>query len=146
MAALFASPWFWAVAAVLFGLAELVLPGAFLLWLGLAAGVTAILTAFVPLDPVWAALLFAFAALVSVPLGWLVMRPRVNAPDPARGLGDRLGALAGRVAVLEEPILRGEGRLKLDDTVWRVRGPDMVAGATVRVVGADANVLIVESA
>ncbi|NDH61491.1 MAG: hypothetical protein EBY18_07515 [Alphaproteobacteria bacterium] len=48
--------------------------------------------------------------------------------------------------VLDAPILNGRGRIKLGDGSWSVTGPDMVAGARVRVRGVDGNELRVEPA
>ena len=49
-------------------------------------------------------------------------------------------------AIIDEPIRDGFGRLTLDDTIWRIAGPDLAAGEKVRVVGADGAVLKVEPA
>ena len=46
--------------------------------------------------------------------------------------------------VLSEPIEQGSGRVKVDDSVWRVTGPDAPAGTKVRVTGGDGAVLTVE--
>jgi membrane protein implicated in regulation of membrane protease activity len=43
--------------------------------------------------------------------------------------------------VLAEPIVQGAGRLSFDDTLWRIEGPDLPAGARVRVVGLSGTVL-----
>ena len=42
--------------------------------------------------------------------------------------------------------MEGSGRVRIDDTVWQVRGPDAPAGARVKVTGADGPVLKVETA
>jgi hypothetical protein len=36
--------------------------------------------------------------------------------------------------------------VRVDDTVWQVRGPDSPAGARVKVTGADGSVLVVTDA
>ena len=61
----------------------------------------------------------------------------LNRPD--RGL-------IGREAVLAEPIVAGAGRLRFDDTLWRIQGPDLPAGGRVRVTGIDGTVLVVRPA
>jgi inner membrane protein len=45
---------------------------------------------------------------------------------------------------LEGAIVDGRGRLKVDDTVWLVSGPDLPAGTHVRVIGAESTVLQIE--
>ncbi|MEL6060713.1 MULTISPECIES: NfeD family protein [unclassified Methylobacterium] len=52
--------------------------------------------------------------------------PDLNRPD--RGL-------IGRAGMLGEPIVQAAGRIRFDDTLWRVEGPDLPAGARVRVPG-----------
>ena len=43
-----------------------------------------------------------------------------------------LVALSGCTAVVD-----GTGTVRIDDTVWRIRGPDTPAGSRVRIVQAD---------
>ena len=43
-------------------------------------------------------------------------------------LNRRAEALVGRVFTLEKPIVDGVGTVRIDDTVWRVTGPDSPAG------------------
>ncbi|MFD0936463.1 NfeD family protein, partial [Methylobacterium trifolii] len=40
----------------------------------------------------------------------------------------------------------GAGRIRFDDTLWRVSGPDLPAGARVRVTGMAGTVLTVAAA
>ena len=42
-----------------------------------------------------------------------------------------------REFTLEKPIVDGAGTVRIDDTIWRVAGPDAPAGSRVRVVHAD---------
>mgnify|MGYP006185886979 CR=1 FL=1 len=48
--------------------------------------------------------------------------------------------------VLSEPIVEGRGRIRIDDSIWQVRGPDAPAGARVVVTGADGTILNVTMA
>jgi inner membrane protein len=50
----------------------------------------------------------------------------------------------GQVLTLPDGIREGEGRTKLGGRRWRLRGPDLPAGAKVRVTGVDGSVLIVD--
>jgi membrane protein implicated in regulation of membrane protease activity len=49
------------------------------------------------------------------------------------------------VFTLERPIVDGIGTVRIDDTVWRVTGPDCPAGSRVRVAHADGANLSVEA-
>ncbi len=48
--------------------------------------------------------------------------------------------------MLNEPIVDGKGRLKIEDTMWELRGPDLPQGAWVKVTGVDGMRLMVEAA
>jgi hypothetical protein len=50
----------------------------------------------------------------------------------------------GRVFTLGNPIVNGEGKIKVDDSIWKIRGPDCEPGARVRVNGVDGVVLTIE--
>jgi membrane protein implicated in regulation of membrane protease activity len=52
----------------------------------------------------------------------------------------------GRIFTLDHPIVNGVGKIDVDDSTWRVKGPDLEAGTRVRVVGVDGVVFVVESA
>jgi membrane protein implicated in regulation of membrane protease activity len=134
----------WVLGLVLLGI-EVLIPGFFFLWFGIAAiliGVSALLfdlswqlqvVGFVVLSAITAVLGRRFAGTASG-----------ETADPLLNLrGDRL---EGRTFILAEPIVEGRGRVKIDDTVWQVRGPDAPAGARIKVSGADGSVLIVTSA
>ena len=66
---------------------------------------------------------------------------------PRERLWARGVQMIGRTATLTEPISNSRGRIRLGDTLWRVSGPDLPAGAQVRVTGAaDADLeLVVEA-
>ncbi|HEV7439446.1 MAG TPA: NfeD family protein [Methylobacterium sp.] len=129
--------WIWILAGLVLMGAELAAPGVFLVWLGLAALLTGFLSAGLPLPWQAQVLIFAGLAVVSVALANRLMRRPLSVLNRA----DR--GLIGRDCVLAEPIVRGEGRLRLDDTLWRVAGPDLPAGTRVRVTGLSGTVLSV---
>jgi hypothetical protein len=133
--------WAWIIlGVVLIGL-ELVAPGAFLLWLGLAAILTGLVDGWAGLSWQAAWLVFAALSVASVLIGRSVNR---LGPRDEAGLLNRRGeALTGRVFTLEAPIVAGEGRVRIDDSSWRVVGPDTPAGGRVRVTRVDGATLIV---
>ena len=59
-------------------------------------------------------------------------------------LNDPAGGLIGRVAVVDQAIVAGRGRLAIDGTTWSVQGPDVPAGTRVMITGAQGTVLVVE--
>src|SRR5690349_14354319 len=136
--------WNWLIAAAVFLLIEVLAPGIFMLWLGLAALLVGIISIGVVWP--WQAQFIAFAvfALVSVPAWRHFTRNRETADSPF--LKRRADTYVGRVFTLERPIVDGVGAVRIDDTVWRVRGPDCPAGSRVRIARADGPCLLVEAA
>lgn len=136
-------PWSWIVAGLVLLALELVLPGGFLLWMGIAGILTGILTLFQPLAwPVqW--LIFGVLSLVSI-LIWLRLTRNRSSQTDRPLLNQRTDHFIGQEAVLDQPIVDGFGRLTLGDTKWRISGPDLPAGQRVRIVGADGAVLRIE--
>lgn len=136
-------PWSWIVAGLVLLALELVVPGGFLVWMGIAGILTGLLTLFQPLP--WAVqfLIFGILSLVSI-LVWLrVTRNRRTGTDRPL-LNRRTDHFIGQEAVLDQPISGGFGRLALGDTTWRIAGPDLPAGRRIRIVGAEGAVLRVE--
>ncbi|MGQ3674422.1 NfeD family protein [Xanthobacter sp. TB0139] len=138
-------PWGWFVLGGILLVAEIFAPGAFLLWLGLAAFIIGTMTAF--LDLAWQAQVVAFAALsiISVLVGRSITPPPGKASDKPF-LNRRAESYVGRIYVLEEPMSGGVGHIRIGDTMWRVEGPDLMVGSRVRVVAAEGVILKVEAA
>jgi hypothetical protein len=123
---------------------ELIAPGVFLFWLGLAALLVGLVS--FALHPFWQTqlLMFAVFAAVAVPIWRGLANSNVSASNPF--LNKRADALVGRVFTLEKPIIDGAGTVRIDDTIWRVAGPDAPAGSRVRIVHADGANLTVAAA
>jgi membrane protein implicated in regulation of membrane protease activity len=137
-------PWAWIAIGVVLVAIEVFAPGAFMLWLGIAALLTGLVQFVLPLSWEMAALLVAVLAAGSVVLGRYVTRTgRASSPEPL--LNRRGDALVGRVVVLDDAIVQGRGSVRIDDTVWRVEGTDAPAGVRVRITGVDGALLRVES-
>ncbi|WP_417309396.1 NfeD family protein [Devosia sp.] len=134
--------WSWVVAGlILLGL-ELVLPGGVLVWLGAAALVTGGLALTLPIYWPLQFVIYGVLALGSI---WLWLRFRGEGVESDRPLlNQRAARFIGQEITLDEPIHDGSGRLMLGDTVWRIVGPDLAAGARVRIISADGAVLKVE--
>jgi membrane protein implicated in regulation of membrane protease activity len=131
-------PWNWMVLGfVLLGL-EIVVPGVFLLWIGIAALIVGAASLALWDAGFWVwqiqVVVFLLLALISAYGGSRVIRGGTESDQP---LLNRRGAqLVGRTATLSEPIIDGRGRVKIGDTMWRISGPDLPAGAKVRVKSA----------
>ncbi|GAA0731199.1 NfeD family protein [Sphingomonas japonica] len=141
----FASPglW-WLAAAAAFALVELLVPGVFLVFLALAAGITGVFTLLFPDLPVAGQLAsFAAWAVASVLIGkrWYVDYPVVSA-DPL--LNDRAARLVGEQVVVTQAIENGRGRVRLHDGEWPASGADAPVGTRLSVVAVTDGVVVVE--
>jgi len=136
----FEAQWWWLILAIILGIAEMVMPGVFLIWLGAAAALTGIITLTLGIGT---PAIFAVAGIVAVYAGrtWLKRHP-ITSSDP--DLNDRTARLIGQTVLVVEAIDGGHGRVKVGDGVWLATGPDAVVGSRVKVVGADGSRLKVE--
>ena len=136
----------WAVLALLLIAAETLAPGAFLLWMGLAAAAVFLGVLLVPGIPVLAqAAAFVVLRFVTIQVYRKWFRKAARQSDQPL-LNRRAAQAIGRVAELDQAIDRGRGRIRLDDAFWTVEGPDLPAGTPVRVIAVDGMVLKVQEA
>jgi membrane protein implicated in regulation of membrane protease activity len=135
--------WWWLIFAALLGIAEVILPGVFLIWIAVAAAVTGLVALVLPVPIPLQILIFAILCVVAVWGGrrWYIDNP-VDSADPL--LNDRTARLIGETVTVVEAIEGGQGRVKVGDSVWSARGADAPPGARVRVVAAEGTVLRVE--
>jgi len=138
--------WGWIVIGLVLVGGEMLAPGVFLLWLGLAALLTGAVVGLTGLAWQGAWLVFAGLAVACVLIGRAVSRHRSEEPDIAMGLNDRGRQLIGKVFRLEATMTSGEGRIRVGDSSWRVTGPELLAGTEIRVVRVDGATLVVEKA
>mgnify|MGYP002712991941 CR=1 FL=1 len=138
----------WIVALVLFA-GEVLAPGFFLLWIGIAAAVMGLVMLVFPgLGILAQAVLFALLAFASCLVWWHWLRPRLGRnDDPAADMLSRRGAqMIGRRYVLVEPIVNGRGKARVGDSQWLVEGPDMPLGSAVEVEAIEGSTLKVRAA
>lgn len=138
-------PWSWWVLGLGLIALEVVLPGTFFLWFGIAALLVGTLALMVELSWQVALALFIVLALVNLVVGRrLIRKGETRVGDPH--LNMRGSRYIGREFVLAEPLVENSGRLSVDDTVWRVTGPDLAAGTRVKVVRVEGAQLVVAPA
>jgi len=136
--------WHWWILALALTIAEALLPGTFLLWMGIAALLLGILLWAMPTLSLEIQLaLFAILSLVSI-VGWRLWQRKHPDESDQPTLNRRGEQYVGRVFVLDAPIENGYGKVRVGDSLWRVQGDDAAAGSRVRVTGVDGVVLVVE--
>ncbi|PUB82794.1 MAG: hypothetical protein DBP02_14155 [gamma proteobacterium symbiont of Ctena orbiculata] len=133
--------WHWLILAVVLMILEIFSPGAFLLWLGLAAGTVGLLLLLIP-DITWQIqiLLFALLSVTIIVLVRAFLQRRPIETDQPH-LNRRGEQYLDRTFTLQEPIVNGEGKIHVDDTTWKITGEDCPAGTRIRISGVQGVVL-----
>lgn len=140
---LFEHPVYWMIVGLALAGLEMLLPGVYILWVGLGALIVGVVLALLPtLGPELQLIVFAVAMLASVLLGVRLQGKRKH--DQASGLNTGLAAYIGRDVVAEEHFHNQQGRVRVDDTFYPARAHTPISkGSTVKVVGIEDGVFIV---
>ena len=138
--------WHWWILAGLLLILELTVPAFFFLWLGIAAAaVGMILLVFPSIALETQLILYGITSIVAV-VAWRKYREARPLKTDQPNLNRRGHQYIGRVFSLDEPIHNGVGKVVVDDSTWKIKGPDLPAGSDIRVTGVDGVVFTVESA
>ena len=127
--------WLWFALALVLLIVEMVGAGGYLLWLGMAAGLTGSLVFFLP-NLAWQAQLLMFStSSVLCALGWWQYQQRCHKIADEPLLNKRTAQYIGRILVLTEAVENGRGRARVDDSVWGVvAAEDLPVGTRVKVL------------
>lgn len=139
-----ATHWGWGIFGVVMVVLEIFAPGAVFLWMGFAAFAVGVAVFIWPALE-WRHQLLIFAAL-SVASVFVARRYFRRYPiETDRPTLNRRGTqYIGQHFTLETPIKDGRGHLHVDDTMWRITGPDLSEGAKVKVASVEGVMLRVE--
>jgi membrane protein implicated in regulation of membrane protease activity len=136
--------WHWWMLAGLLLILELTAPAFFFLWLGIAAAAVGLIMLVFPSMSVEVQLvLFSITAVVSI-FVWRKYRESRPQVTDQPNLNRRGQQYIGRVFTLSQPITNGNGKVTVDDSTWRVKGPDLPAGTLIKVTGVDGVIFTVE--
>jgi len=135
----------WLTIALVLAVAEMAIPGVFLIWMAGAALITGLLSWVLPLGVPIQIVIFAVLSILAVFMGrrYLVRHPVVSADPLMNRRGDRA---VGEMVVVTQAIVGGSGRVRLGDSEWLARGADAAAGTRLTVTGIEGSVLLVGSA
>lgn len=135
--------WWWLIVACVLAIAEMLIPGIFLIWLAIAAAITGAVAYIAPVGIPIQIIVFAVLSLIAVYAGkrWYNDNP-VPSADPL--LNNRAARMIGKTVVVTDAFINGEGRVKVGDSVWPAAGPDLASGAAARIVAVNGGVLQVE--
>lgn len=135
--------WHWWILAGLLLILELTMPSFFFLWLGIAAAATGfLLLVFQDIPLEMQLVLFSILSILAV-IAWRKYRETRPVASDQPNLNRRGHQYIGRVFTLDQAIENGVGKVTVDDSTWRVKGPDLPAGTHVRVQNVDGVVFVV---
>lgn len=135
--------WLWLIGGVLLLIAEVVAPGFFLVFVGVAAIATGVFTLLFGLGTAPQLALFVVYALLAIAAGRRFYSGRRDSSDPL--LNDRAGRLIGKVVTAVTAVDEHSGRVRVGDSEWGARGGPAAPGERVRITAVEGNCLRVES-
>ena len=136
--------WHWWVLGIICLVFETFAPGAIFLWFGASAGLMGFLLLFLP-DLSWQIqiTMFSVFSVLSI-IAWHQYRKKVPEENTNPTLNKRGEELVGRVFTLDEPIINNYGKIRVDDTMWKINGADAEVGQKIKVISLEGTVLKVD--
>lgn len=136
--------WSWWLLAIVLLVLEAFAPGTFFMWMGIAAGVVGLLLWIAPgIGWEYQLLIFSVLSVASIVV-WRQYFKKHPVVTDQPALNRRGQQYVGRTFTLAEPIENGNGKIRVDDTTWKIRGSDCPAESRVKVVGVEGVILKVE--
>jgi len=140
------SAWGWLILGAILFAVDVMAPGFYFVWFGIAAAAVGLVMFAAPLPNPWPLAVFCIVSVVSVFVGRALWGSHRERESDRPFLNQRGRQLIGQTFTLAEPINGGRGRMTVGDTVWTVSGPTLPQGQLVRVTSAEGTVLKVEPA
>ncbi len=137
------NPWFWAIGALIAAVAEILVPGIYLIWLAAGAAITALASFAFNLATTSQLLIFAAASVASCVAGYFAYRKQAKPVAGSPSLNQRGLELVGANGTVFEALRNGHGKIELGDSVWLAEGPDLGVGTPVVATALRDTILIV---
>ena len=137
------NPWFWAIGALIAAVAEILVPGFYLIWLAAGAAITALASFSFNLAPTSQLFIFAVASVASCVAGYFAYRKLAKPVADSPSLNQRGLELVGANGTVFEALRNGHGKVELGDSVWLAEGSDLGVGTPVVVTALRGTILIV---
>ncbi len=136
--------WYWWVLAVIFLVIELLAPAFFFLWMSVSALVTGVIVWLIPSTSTdIQILIFSILSIISI-VAWRVYGKKITIATDQPLLNRRGSQYVGRTFNLHEAIENGQGKIKVDDTIWKVHGEDCDINTKVKVIASRGTVFDVK--
>ncbi len=136
--------WHWWVLAVVCLVIEMLVPAFFFLWMSVSALITGIIVWLIPsLSIEIQILVFSVLAIIAI-VAWQIFGKKITIKSDQPLLNRRGSQYVGRTFNLHEAIENGQGKIKVDDTIWKVYGEDCDIHTKVKVIASRGTVFDVE--
>ena len=128
----------WFAIGVFLILAELFVPGTYLIWFGFSAFMMGIIVSFISLTVVETLVCFALISAVFAGFGWYAYAKILNktkVPEQYKYLNDMAGAHIGKIYNLSEDVVDGRSKAKIGDSFWLVEIDEpLKKGAKIKII------------
>ena len=111
----------WLIIGLALSILELIVPGTYLIWFGLAGLLMSILTYFMPLALSTQIMWFAAISAIFAVIGWYSYRyifKKMQAPKEYQNLNDSAQQYIGRTVTISEDVVDNQTKVKVGDTYW----------------------------
>ena len=136
--------WYWWALAFVLLIFEMLTPGFFFMWLAVSGFITGLLVWLMPeLSVNMQVLVFSVFSVLAI-TAWRFYGSKFPLETDQPLLNKRGAQYIGRVFTLYAPIENGQGKIKVDDTIWKVHGEDCDIHTKVKVTGIRGTVFDVE--
>jgi membrane protein implicated in regulation of membrane protease activity len=136
--------WYWWVLAVVCLVIEILVPAFFFLWMSVAGLITGIIAWLIPSTSTDVQILIFSVLTITTITAWRIFGKKYVIETDQPLLNRRGSQYVGRTFNLHEAIENGEGKIKVDDTIWKVHGEDCDIHSKVKVIASRGTVFDVE--
>lgn len=137
------NPWYWAIGSLVVAALELPTPGFYLIWIAAGGAVTALASFAFNLSVSAQIGTFVGACALTCVCGYFAYQKLIQTDGTRAPLNERGLDLIGARGTIIEPLVNGQGKVELGDSVWLAEGPDLPDGAPVIVTSVRGTVVIV---
>lgn len=131
----------WLIIGAVLILLELILPGVYLFWLGVAAIAVGGLLSLLPLSFIIQILLFAIFSVIALIIGVKIYKGKDQDIETHHLNQVRGAEYIGHIYTLPSDITNNSGRLPLGDSIWNIQGENLPAGTQIRITKVVGNTL-----
>jgi len=136
--------WYWWLIALVLLVLEILTPGYFFMWMAASGFLTGAIVLLIPAATMnMQILIFSILSVVAI-IVWKFYGKKHPIASDQPLLNKRGDQYIGRVFSLYEPIKNGQGKIKVDDSIWKVHGEDCDINSRVKVIAIRGTVFEVE--